>query len=333
MNKHIKLDLQMFADGAAVSAPASDAGTASGEGVQAAAAQPERAFSREERTKAALERQDKFLKGDQAAADAPQPVKQEAAETPQVIPFKDRLKADPALEKDAKEWASEIVKERLKNSKQAESQLQALSPAIERLAQKYGVDPADQNALTQAILNDNDHYEQEALEKGLPVETVKELDRMKREAETLKAQQRQQEIEQRLSQQFDRYAQEMPEVQKLFPGFDISKELNHEDEEVRKKFVFSIGPESPLSLEDAYWAIHHKDIMAAGMKYADEKGAQKVARSIQANARRPSENGLGNVGPSQTQPRPLSQMTQAEKSKRLQEIRDYVKEHGTLDTI
>ena len=326
MNKYIALDLQMFADGAA--APAAE-GQATGEGVQAAAAQPERALSREERTKAALERQEKFLKGDQAAAD--EPAKQET--TPQVIPFKDRLKTDPALEKDAKEWASEIVKERLKNSKQAESQLQALSPAIERLAQKYGVDPTDQNALTQAILDDDDHYEQEALEKGLPVETVKELDRMKREAETLKAQQRQQEIEQRLSQQFDRYAQEMPEVQKLFPGFDISKELNHEDEEVRKKFVFSIGPESPLSLEDAYWAIHHKDIMAAGMKYADEKGAQKVARSIQANARRPSENGLGNVGPSQTQPRPLSQMTQAEKSKRLQEIRDYVKEHGTLDTL
>ena len=68
MNKHIALDLQMFADGAA--APAAE-GQATGEGVQAAAAQPERALSREERTKAALERQEKFLKGDQAAADEP----------------------------------------------------------------------------------------------------------------------------------------------------------------------------------------------------------------------------------------------------------------------
>ena len=92
MNKYIALDLQMFADGAA--APAAE-GQATGEGVQAAAAQPERALSREERTKAALERQEKFLKGDQAAAD--EPAKQET--TPQVIPFKDRLKADPALEK------------------------------------------------------------------------------------------------------------------------------------------------------------------------------------------------------------------------------------------
>ena len=129
MNKYIALDLQMFAEGAAASAPAAE-GQATGEGVQAAAAQPERALSREERTKAALERQEKFLKGDQAAAD--EPAKQET--TPQVIPFKDRLKADPALEKDAKEWASEIVKERLKNLKKYEEQIQALSPAIEQSA-------------------------------------------------------------------------------------------------------------------------------------------------------------------------------------------------------
>ncbi len=326
MNKYIALDLQMFADGAA--APAAE-GQATGEGVQAAAAQPVRALTREERTKAALERQDKFLKGDQAAADAPQPVKQETAETPQVIPFKDRLKADPALEKDAKEWASEIVKERLKNSKQAESQLQALSPAIERLAQKYGVDPTDQNALTQAILNDDDHYEQEALEKGLPVETVKELDRMKREAEQLRVQQEQQQREQRIQARFGELSAEIPAMKELYPGFDMARELEN------PKFAYMVDPDARVkySLKEAYYAIHGDEITMAGMKYADEKGAQKVARSIQANARRPSENGLGNVGPSQTQPRPLSQMTQAEKSKRLQEIRDYVKEHGTLDTI
>ena len=326
MNKHIKLDLQMFADGAA--APAAE-GQASGEGAQAAAVQPVRALTREERTKAALERQDKFLKGDQAAADAPQPVKQETAEAPQVIPFKDRLKADPALEKDAKEWASEIVKERLKNSKQAESQLQALTPAIERLAQKYGVDPADQNALTQAILNDDDHYEQEALEKGLPVETVKELDRMKREADALRVQQEQQQREQRIQERFNELSAEIPAMKELYPGFDMARELEN------PKFAYMVDPDARVkySLKEAYYAIHGDEITMAGMKYADEKGAQKVARSIQANARRPSENGLGNVGPSQTQMRPLSQMTQAEKSKRLQEIRDYVKQHGTLDTL
>ena len=322
MDKYIKLDLQMFADGAA--APAAE-GQATGEGVQAAAAQPERALSREERTKAALERQDKFLKGDQAAAD--EPAKQET--TPQVIPFKDRLKADPALEKDAKEWASEIVKERLKNSKQAESQLQALTPAIERLAQRYGVDPADQNALTQAILNDDDHYEQEALEKGLPVETVKELDRMKREADALRVQQVQRARDERIQGRFNELAAEFPAMKELYPSFDMAQELGN------PKFAYLVDPDGPVkfSLKEAYQAVHGEEILAAGMQYADQKGAQKVARSIQANARRPSENGMGNVGASQTQQRPLSQMTDAEKSKYLQSIRERVKREGTLDTL
>ena len=322
MNKYIALDLQMFAEGAA--APAAE-GQATGEGVQAAAAQPERALSREERTKAALERQEKFLKGDQAAAD--EPAKQET--TPQVIPFKDRLKADPTLEKDAKEWASEIVKERLKNSKQAESQLQALSPAIERLAQKYGVDPTDQNALTQAVLNDNDHYEQEALEKGLPVETVKELDRMKREAEALRVQQVQRARDERIQGRFNELAAEFPAMKELYPSFDMAQELGN------PKFAYLVDPDGPVkfSLKEAYQAVHGEEILAAGMQYADQKGAQKVARSIQANARRPSENGLGNVGASQTQQRPLSQMTDAEKSKYLQSIRERVKREGTLDTL
>ena len=322
MNKYIALDLQMFAEGAA--APAAE-GQATGEGVQAAAAQPERALTREERTKAALERQEKFLKGDQAAAD--EPAKQET--TPQVIPFKDRLKADPALEKDAKEWASEIVKERLKNSKQAESQLQALSPAIERLAQKYGVDPTDQNALTQAILNDNDHYEQEALEKGLPVETVKELDRMKREADALRVQQVQRARDERIQGRFNELAAELPAMKELYPSFDMAQELGN------PKFAYLVDPDGPVkfSLKEAYQAVHGEEILAAGMQYADQKGAQKVARSIQANARRPSENGMGNVGASQTQQRPLSQMTDAEKSKYLQSIRERVKREGTLDTL
>ena len=322
MNKYIALDLQMFAEGAA--APAAE-GQATGEGVQAAAAQPERALTREERTKAALERQEKFLKGDQAAAD--EPAKQET--TPQVIPFKDRLKADPALEKDAKEWASEIVKERLKNSKQAESQLQALSPAIERLAQKYGVDPTDQNALTQAILNDNDHYEQEALEKGLPVETVKELDRMKREADALRVQQVQRARDERIQGRFNELAAEFPAMKELYPSFDMAQELGN------PKFAYLVDPDGPVkfSLKEAYQAVHGEEILAAGMQYADQKGAQKVARSIQANARRPSENGMGNVGASQTQQRPLSQMTQAEKSAYLQSIRERVKREGTLDTL
>jgi len=323
MDKELKLNLQMFADGAASSAPTgTDAGGATGEGAQAAAVQQNRALTREERTRAAMERQEKFLQGSQAAAG-----QVETPQTPQEPTFDDLIKGKYKADYDGK--VQGIVKERLKNSKQAESTLEALNPAIEKMAKKYGVDPADPGALAQAILNDDDHYEQEALEKGLPIETVKELDRMKREAEALKAQQEQLEREERIQGRFNELAAEFPAMKELYPGFDMKQELEN------PKFAFLVDPNAPVkfSLKEAYQAVHGEEILAAGMQYADQKGAQKVARSIQANARRPSENGMGNVGASQTQQRPLSQMTDAEKSKYLQSIRERVKREGTLDTL
>ena len=161
------------------------------------------------------------------------------------------------------------------------------------------------------------------------METVKELDRMKREAEQLRVQQEQQQREQRIQGRFNELSAEIPAMKELYPGFDMARELEN------PKFAYMVDPDARVkySLKEAYYAIHGDEITMAGMKYADEKGAQKVARSIQANARRPSENGLGNVGPSQTQPRPLSQMTDTEKSKYLQSIRERVKREGTLDTL
>lgn len=320
MDNKITLNLQMFADGAAA-AQASDAGQASGVGAQAAAVQPNRALTREERTRAAMERQEKYLQGSQAAAE------QVETPNPQEPTFDDLIKGKYKADYDGKVQA--IVKERLKNSKQAESTLDTLNPAIEKMAKKYGVDPADPGALAQAILSDDDHYEQEALEKGLPVETVKELDRMKREAEALKAQQAQMAREERIQGRFNELAAEFPDMQRLYPSFDMKQELEN------PKFAYLIDPDAAVkfSLKEAYMAVHGEDILAAGMQYADQKGAQKVARSIQANARRPSENGMGNVGASQTQQRPLSQMTDAEKSKYLQSIRERVKREGTLETL
>lgn len=322
MEQRVKLNLQMFAEAGGGAAPtAGDAGQATGDTAQAAAVQETpRALTREERRQAALERQEKFLSGGQAAAD------QEAA-TPQEPTFDDLIKGK--YKDDFGKKTAEIVQARLKNRDQAEKTLESLNPAIEKMAKKYGVEAKDTDAFVQAILNDDTHYEDEALEKGLPVETVKELDRMKREAEQLKAQQAQQAREERIQGRFNELAAEFPAMKELYPNFDMAKELEN------PKFAYLIDPDAAVkfSLKEAYLSVHGEDILAAGMQYADQKGAQKVARSIQANARRPSENGLGNVGASQSQQRPLSQMTEAEKSKFLQSVRERVKREGTLETL
>ena len=75
-----------------------------------------------------------------------------------------------------------IVQNRVKNIKTYEEQMQELSPALEVLAEKYGVDdPGDIKSLVDAITNDDELYEEEAEERGIDVETLKHIKHIERQ--------------------------------------------------------------------------------------------------------------------------------------------------------
>ena len=59
---------------------------------------------------------------------------------------------------------------------------------LELLAKKYGVDANDTEALNKAIEEDDAYYEEEALEKGITVQQLKEIRRMEKENVELKRQ-------------------------------------------------------------------------------------------------------------------------------------------------
>ena len=72
------------------------------------------------------------------------------------------------------------IQKRLKGTKETVEKYEALSPMLEMLGKKYGVDPSDTAALSKAIEEDDSYYEEEALEKGIPVEHLKEMRRIDR---------------------------------------------------------------------------------------------------------------------------------------------------------
>ena len=78
------------------------------------------------------------------------------------------------------------VKNRLKGQKETVEKYNALAPTLETLAKKYGVDASDINALNKAIEEDDAYYEEEALEKGVTVEQLKQFKKMERENAELK---------------------------------------------------------------------------------------------------------------------------------------------------
>ena len=189
-----------------------------------------------------------------------------------------------------------IIQQRLKSSKGAEDALGKLAPAIEVLARKYGQDPAkpDYDALAKAINDEDGYYEDKALQMGVSVETAKKMDQQEREAARKKRQEAMTLEEQKFRQHFQKLEQQAAQMKVTFPDFDLQKELQN------PAFARMTSPNIGLSVEDAYYAVHRKELQTAAMQVAAQKTAQKISNSIQAGSRRPQENGTSAQAPSVT---------------------------------
>lgn len=190
------------------------------------------------------------------------------------------------------------IQSRLKSEK-ASSQamreaMEAMTPAIELMARKYGLDAKnmDYKALAEAISNDDAYYEQRALELGTSVETAKRIDQLERAEERRKAQDAINLEEQNRRNHIMRLAQQAEALKVTFPGFDLRAELDN------PQFARLVDPKIGMSVEDAYHAVHRKEIQAAQMQYAAQKTAEQVSNAIQAGQKRPDESGASSQAPS-----------------------------------
>ena len=227
---------------------------------------------------------------EQAAA-AEDPTEEKKTDTPARMSW-DEIMADPEYNKQMQM----VVQSRLRNAKGAEENMGKLAPALELLARKHGMDPAnmDYDALAKAISDDNAYYEDKALEMGVPVETAKKLDQQERDTARQQRQEQQTLEQQKLQQHFMKMQQQGEALKKVFPNFDLQKELQN------PAFVRMTAPNVGISVEDAYYAVHRNEIMSAGMQVTAQKTAQKISNSIQAGSRRPNEAGTTGQAPSVT---------------------------------
>lgn len=202
----------------------------------------------------------------------------------------DEIMADPEYNKQMQS----VVQSRLRSAKGAEETLGKLAPALELLARKHGMDPEkpDYDALVQAIRDDDSFYEDKALEMGVSVETAKQIEQ---KAQDNARQQRQEAItleQQKIQNHIMSLEQQGEELKKVFPNFDLRTELQN------PAFARMTSPNMGLSVEDAYYAVHRKEIMATGMQVTAQKTAQMISNSIQAGTRRPAEAGTTGQAPS-----------------------------------
>lgn len=204
----------------------------------------------------------------------------------------DEIMKDPEYQKDIQH----MVRSRLRSAKGAEEALSKLAPALDLIARKYGQDPAnpDYEALANAIRDDDIYFEDDALKNGTELGTAKQevlnnLDTARQqrvEAQTIE--------EERFQNHIKSLEQQAEQMKAVFPNFNLMQELKD------PRFARMTAPNVGMSVEDAYYAVHRKEIMARGMQVTAQKTASMISNSIQAGSRRPAEAGITGQAPSVT---------------------------------
>ena len=292
------LDLQLFAEGAGGGDGGTGAEGASGE--TAVAAVPQRKGVKANPLA-------NVVYGKQEAEEASPAAKVESVET------EDRNAKYEAFIKEHKDLddarIQNIVQKRLKSSKETVEKYEALAPTLEALAKKYGVDPTDIKALNKAIEEDDSYYEEEALEKGMTVQQLKEVRKMERENADLKRQMEEQNRKENANKLYSKWMNEADETKKVYPSFNLQAEMQN------PRFTDLLR--NNIDVRTAYEVLHKDEIIPAAMQFTAKAVEQKLTNKIIANGARPVENGNSSQGATITK----SDVSQLSKDDRAEIIR------------
>ena len=198
----------------------------------------------------------------------------------------------------------ETIRSRLKGTKETVDKYNALTPTLELLAQKYGVDVNNIEALNKAIQDDDSYFEEEALEKGLTVEQLKEIKAMKRENEELKRQESERKNQENRDRIYAKWMEQAKQAQQFYPSLNISEEAKN------PQFLSLLN--AGIDVKTAFEVIHKDEMIPAAMQYTAKTVAEKVVNSIRANGSRPVENGMSSQSAA-TVKRDVSQLTKADR--------------------
>ena len=208
----------------------------------------------------------------------------------------DEIMADPEYNKQMQA----VVQSRVREAKNATESMAKLEPALQLLALKHGLDPAniDYDALAKAIGDKKSYVEDKALDMGVSFNTAEQIvdDELDKARQKRLDKQEQDNLEQqRFHDHMMRLEQQGEALKKVFPKFDLRNELKN------PVFARMTAPGTGLmSVEDAYYAVHRKEIDAARSQVIAQQTTQKISNSIQAGSRRPDENGTSGQSASVT---------------------------------
>ena len=124
----------------------------------------------------------------------------------------------------------------------------------------------------------------------MTVSAYKTMQKLQKEHD--EAIQREQETQQQIMfrEHIANLARQAEELKKVYPDVDLKTEMQNE------ACVRMTSPEGGISVEDAYFAVHHKELAPQMMGYGMNRARQQMSQTIQARAKRPAEGAMKNQG-------------------------------------
>ena len=273
MSKYLNLMLQLFAEGG-------DGGT----GAEGTTGVTETAAVSQTRKATNPLANVKYGKQEEAA---PPPEEPKQAATPdRNAEFEKLIKGEYKDLYDAR--MQNAIRGRLKATEDTVNRFNALTPTLELLAEKYGVDANDVEALNKAIEEDESFFQDEALEKGMTVQQLKEFRKMQRENADLKRQMSDQQTKERAEMLYASWVDQGEKTKTVYPSFDLKAEMEN------PRFVDLLR--NNIDVRTAYEVLHKDEIIPAAMQFTAKTVEQKLTNKIIAGGQRPTENGMNSQG-------------------------------------
>ena len=213
--------------------------------------------------------------------------------------------------KDYDAAVQKAVNRRFRNQQNLQEKVDKIDPLVRLIANKYGVNPeADGSlsidAITKALEGDDSIYENEAFQRGMSVEDLKQMKRLEAENQRFRMQS-QRTAEQR---EWDSIVSQGDELKQLYPEFDLDTEMA--DAQFGRLLATFQRSGFPNAVRTAYEAMHRDEIMSGAMQHAVKQTEQKISNSLQSGMRRPIENGVASQGAAKVGQTDPSKFTKAQ---------------------
>ena len=163
----------------------------------------------------------------------------------------------------------DTIQKRLKGSAGIVQKYRELSPALELLGRRYGVDATDPEALRRAIQED------------APASGDEEESKAPEQTEALR--------QERARRQLSDWLRQAEVTKSRYPSFDLQQEAR----DPRFRSLLRSG----VPLQTAFEVLHQQEILPAAMAYSARRAEERMADSVIAGQLRPAEGAMGGQSP------------------------------------